>query len=97
MKLLQYAVEKGRDNKGKWPIINRNEFRNRAKIHALSQKQIEPLLDSMSDDGWFNRLMSGTNPHYQLTDKGIEACSKFVEFQQNCGSLKNLDIFRLWE
>ena len=97
MKLLQYAVEKGRDNKGKWPLTNRNQFKNEAEIHSLSQTQIQPLLDSMSDDGWFERLMLGTNPHYQLTDKGFEAFNKFNEIQQNCGSLKSLDIFRLWK
>ena len=97
MKLLQYAVEKGRDNKGKWPLTNRNQFKNEAKIHSLSQKQIQAHLDSMSDDGWFERLMQDTNPLYQLTDKGFEAFNKFNEIQQNCGSLKSLDIFRLWK
>ena len=97
MKLLQYAVEKGRDDKGKWPLTNRNQFKNEAKIHSLSQTQIQPLLDSMSEDGWFDRLMQDTNPLYQLTDKGFEAFNKFNEIQQNCGSLKSLDIFRLWE
>jgi DNA-binding MarR family transcriptional regulator len=97
MKLLQYAVEKGRDNNGKWPLTNRNQFKNEAEIHSLSQTQIQPLLDSMSDDGWFERLMQDTNPLYQLTDKGFEAFNKFNEIQQNCGSLKSLDIFRLWK
>ena len=97
MKLLQYAVEKGRDNKGKWPLTNRNQFKNEAKIHSLSQKQIQAHLDGMSDDGWFDRLMQDTNPLYQLTDKGFEAFNKFNEIQQNCGSLKSLDIFRLWK
>ena len=97
MKLLQYAVDKGRDNKGKWPLTNRNQFKNEAKIHSLSQKQIQAHLDSMSDDGWFDRLMQDTNPLYQLTDKGFEAFNKFNEIQQNCGSLKSLDVFRLWK
>ena len=70
MKLLQYAVENGRDDKGKWPLTNRNEFKNKAKIHSLSQTQIQPLLDSMSEDGWFDRLMQGTNPLYQLNGQG---------------------------
>ena len=55
------------------------------------------IVDSMSEDGWFDRLMQDTNPLYQLTDKGFEAFNKFNEIQQNCGSLKSLDIFRLWE
>ena len=97
MKLLQYAVEEGMDDKGKWHLINRNQFKNKAGIHSLSQTQIQPLLDSMSDDGWFDRLMQDTNPLYQLTDKGVEAFNKFNEIQQNCGSLKSLDIFRLWK
>ena len=97
MKLLKHAVENGRDTKGKWPLINRNEFKNKAKIHSLSQAQIQPHLDSMSEDGWFDILMQGTNPLYQLTDKGVEAFNKFNEIQKSCGSLKSLDIFRLWE